>query len=65
MTSPAPGEDVTAGDKKGNLAAKRSEQTEGGTVPKAPPFGGAGAQRLRGFSPILLHYIGRVKHSQV
>ena len=32
---------------------------------KAPPFGGAGAQRLRGFSPILLHYIGSVKPRQV
>ena len=32
---------------------------------KAPPFGGAGAQRLRGFSSILLHYIGSVKPRQV
>ena len=32
---------------------------------KAPPFGGAGAQRLRGFAPILLHYIGSVKPRQV
>ena len=32
---------------------------------KAPPFGGAGAQRLRGFNSILLHYIGSVKPKQV
>ena len=32
---------------------------------KAPPFGGAGAQRLRGFVPILLHYIGSAKPKQV
>ena len=32
---------------------------------KAPPFGGAGAQRLRGFSPILLHYIGRANPNRV
>ena len=29
------------------------------------PLGGAGAQRLRGFSPILLHYIGSAKPKQV
>ena len=32
---------------------------------KAPPFGGAGAQRLRGFSLILLHYIGRANPNRV
>ena len=36
-----------------------------GRCVKAPPFGGAGAQRLRGFSPILLHYIGNAKPKQV
>ena len=40
-TSPAPGEDVTAGDKKGNLARERLRGL-------APP-GGAVAQRLRGY----------------
>ena len=34
-TSPAPGEDVTAGDKRGNLARERLRGL-------APPFGGAG-----------------------
>ena len=36
-----------------------------GRCVKAPPFGGAGTQRLRGFNPILLHYIGSVKPRQV
>ena len=30
-----------------------------------PPFGRAGAQRLRGFSLILLHYIGRANPNRV
>ena len=36
-----------------------------GRCTKAPPFGGAGAQRLRGFSLILLHYIGRANPNRV
>ena len=40
-TSPAPGEDVTAGDKKGNLARERLRGFS--------PGGGAVAQRLRGY----------------
>ena len=40
-TSPAPGEDVTAGDKKGNLAREHLR----GLL----PLGGAVAQRLRGY----------------
>ena len=48
----------------GELAANAVSRLRGYN-PKAPLFGGAGAQSLRGFSPILLHYIGSVKPRQV
>ena len=49
-TSPAPGEDVTVGDKRGNLARERLRGRTGLTgaaphpaLPKGVPFGRAGA----------------------